>query len=59
MLIDAGRLVCRALMILDDWKDPLTVARELQITIEDAKALLNLMFRKGLIIRDGFLYRRW
>jgi DNA-binding MarR family transcriptional regulator len=51
---DWGYLRVRALELpREDWKGPIQLAKELHISPEDAKALLNELEEKRLIWRDG------
>lgn len=56
--ISAGLTALRVLEYLDDWKDAWDLARDLQITVEDAKAILRDLCKKGLVFRDGHKYIR-
>jgi len=54
---DWSALRIRALELLrEDWTSPAELARELHISVLDAKALLKDMSRRGLVFRDGPLY---
>ena len=54
---DWSALRVRALELLrEDWKSPSQLARELHISVLDAKALLKDMSQRGLVFRDGPLY---
>lgn len=56
----AGLTALRVLEYLDDWKDAWDLARDLQIPVEEARAILRDLCKKGLVFRDGHKYmRRW
>ena len=50
---DWGYLRIRALECLSDWKDVRELASDLGISVEDARALISTLLRKGLIFHDG------
>jgi len=54
---DWSALRVRALELLrEDWTSAQELARELHISVMDAKALLRDLSRRGLVFRDGPLY---
>jgi len=54
---DWSALRVRALELLrEDWTSPAELARELGISLMDARALLKDLSRHGLVFRDGPLY---
>ena len=51
---DWGMLRLRALELArQGWVSPSELARELHIDVEDARALLDGLTRRGLVFRDG------
>jgi len=56
----AGFTALQVLEYLSDWKDPHELARDLQITVDEARTLLKELHRKGFVFKDGHKYiRRW
>ena len=56
--VEAGYVALHVLEYLREWKDAEELAGDLQITVNEAKALLKDLYKKGLVWRDGHKYIR-
>ena len=56
--VEAGYVALHVLEYLREWKDAEALARDLQITVNEAKALLKDLHKKRLVWRDGHKYIR-